>query len=364
MNPSSILNVDHNRVRRQANSRLLSSAGLLVHESASGRDALHRVIAFSPDVVLLVAKLPDIHTLDMCRQLRAHPGFSSLILLRNGLRDGIPDGIHDGREGGSPAGPDAWLPQRCADQPFLATVYTLLRLRKAAMAGQIVQQCHDEAEAFAFQACHDLEEPVRALAAFAYMIEQSPARLSADEKMFLEQAHAGIERLRRLFGTVLSYSQIPRDHKPPRRVDLNLAAHAAIHGLDNPANEIQLDGPLPLVLGNLSRLQQVFECLLSNAIRYRRPELPLLIRISAQDLGANETLVSVADNGVGIARQYHQTIFQPFKRLHGRDIPGSGMGLAICKRIVEAHQGRIWVESEPGRGATFYFSLIKATPDE
>jgi signal transduction histidine kinase len=89
-----------------------------------------------------------------------------------------------------------------------------------------------------------------------------------------------------------------------------------------------------------------------------------VIRIGAQEQLENRAVISVADNGVGIASQYHQLIFQPFKRLHGADIPGSGMGLTICKRIAEAHGGRIWVESEPGRGATFFFSLSKASPDQ
>src|SRR5712691_6167021 len=101
-----------------------------------------------------------------------------------------------------------------------------------------------------------------------------------------------------------------------------------------PAADIRIDEPLPAVSGNPTRLQQVFECLLTNAIQYRRPEQGIAIRIGARDHLANKTLISVADNGVGIAKQYHRDIFEPFKRLHGREIPGSGMGLAICKRIV------------------------------
>jgi signal transduction histidine kinase len=122
-----------------------------------------------------------------------------------------------------------------------------------------------------------------------------------------------------------------------------------------------VDGHLPLVTGNLARLQQVFQCLLTNAVQYRRPREPLVIRIGALDLTPNETAISVSDNGEGIAKQYHQVIFEAFKRLHGREIPGTGMGLAISKRIVEAHYGRMWVESEPDHGAKFFFSLPKAT---
>jgi len=134
--------------------------------------------------------------------------------------------------------------------------------------------------------------------------------------------------------------------------------------IQDAAAEIHVAEPLPRVSGNLTRLQQVFECLLTNAIQYRRAEQRVVIWIDARDHVANQTVISVTDNGAGIASRYHQMIFQPFKRLHGRETPGSGMGLAISKRIVEAHRCHMWVESEPGSGSTFFFSLVKATPGD
>jgi signal transduction histidine kinase len=97
--------------------------------------------------------------------------------------------------------------------------------------------------------------------------------------------------------------------------------------------------------------------LITNSIKYRQPGIPANIRISAEQRSPEEWLVSFEDNGIGIAQQHHQSIFVPFKRLHGRDIPGTGMGLALCRRIIAAHGGKIWVESALGQGAKFLFTL-------
>jgi signal transduction histidine kinase len=121
--------------------------------------------------------------------------------------------------------------------------------------------------------------------------------------------------------------------------------------------KVLVSGPLPGVWGHFPSLQQVIESLVGNAIKYRRPDTPLSIRIGAEPRSQEEWLISIEDNGTGIAPQHHASIFLPFKRLHGREIPGTGMGLALCRRIVGAHGGRIWVESSPGQGAKFRFTL-------
>jgi light-regulated signal transduction histidine kinase (bacteriophytochrome) len=125
---------------------------------------------------------------------------------------------------------------------------------------------------------------------------------------------------------------------------------------------IVTNDPLPTVRADQAQLVQVFQNLLANAIQYRGDEPPR-IHISAQDCGA-EWLLGVKDNGIGIDPRYAQYVFGVFKRLHGKERPGTGIGLAICQRIVERHGGRIWVESEPGQGATFFFTLPKAAARE
>jgi signal transduction histidine kinase len=121
--------------------------------------------------------------------------------------------------------------------------------------------------------------------------------------------------------------------------------------------DIQIQNPLPSALGDFSDLQQVIQCLVGNAINYRRSNTNLSITIGTRQGPTGECLIFVSDNGIGVAKEYQESIFAPFKRLHGPEIPGAGLGLAISKHIVEAHGGRIWVESEPGCGASFVLTL-------
>ena len=127
--------------------------------------------------------------------------------------------------------------------------------------------------------------------------------------------------------------------------------------VENSETEVRWEA-LPTVLGNPVQLVHLFQNLIGNSIKYRS-ERPPRIEISARPEGA-QWKIAVQDNGIGIAPEYHQKIFGLFKRLHGRDIPGNGIGLALCQKIVERHGGRIWVESEPGHGATFFVLLHQA----
>jgi light-regulated signal transduction histidine kinase (bacteriophytochrome) len=159
---------------------------------------------------------------------------------------------------------------------------------------------------------------------------------------------------------VLSYAGITRDHGP--RVPTNLNDSLAV-AIDNLSERIATSGamvdagPLPTVMGDTMQLSWVFQNLIANSIKYRSPDTPLHIEIRAEPEGPNGWRIRVCDNGIGIAGEYHRKVFQPFKRLHGPEIPGNGIGLAFCLRIIEAHCGRIWVESHEGHGATFYFTL-------
>ena len=139
---------------------------------------------------------------------------------------------------------------------------------------------------------------------------------------------------------------------------VNWAVANLADSIDATGTRLEVSGELPSVIGDFSRLGQVFQNLLSNAIKYRNPgEEPLEVRIRAEKSDAVSWKVMVADTGPGIEAQYQEKIFAPFKRLHGPEIPGSGIGLALCRRVIEAHGGRIWVESEPGRGATIAMTL-------
>lgn len=185
-------------------------------------------------------------------------------------------------------------------------------------------------------------------------------KLDQEAAEFIGFAVDGANRMQRLINDLLMYSRVGTRGKPFEPTD----SHAALgHALANlgPAIEesqaIVTNDDLPFVLGDDVQLVQLFQNLVGNAIKFRRPEEPPRIHVSARRDGAWWTF-SVRDNGIGIGAEFFARLFAVFQRLHGRDeYPGTGIGLAICKRIVERHGGRIWVESEPGKGSTFRFTL-------
>jgi len=257
---------------------------------------------------------------------------------------------------------------------LIATVRSLLRIRsaerEAAAANQrldILRQelkrSHNEFQQFALHASHDFQEPLRSISAFIELMHQEGSgTLSGEQNIYLEHILAGTQRLRRLLDYMLRYSQVA--HENPRScgmVQLKSVTDGALRNLSDAIRDTQaqvaVNGPLPTVWGHFPSLQQLVESLLGNAIKYRRTNTPLSIRVGAEKCSQEEWLISIEDNGIGIAPQHHASIFLPFKRLHGREIPGTGMGLALCRRIVGAHGGRIWVESSPSRGAKFLFTL-------
>jgi light-regulated signal transduction histidine kinase (bacteriophytochrome) len=159
---------------------------------------------------------------------------------------------------------------------------------------------------------------------------------------------------------LLTYTQAGRLDRPETPEDASVALNGALANLDGAIRTScarVISEPLPSVRVHATQLQQLFQNLVGNAIKYRRPETPPVINVKAQRDGEN-WLFCVRDNGLGIEAEYKERIFGLFKRLHtGDEYSGTGIGLAICQRIVERHQGRIWVESEPGKGSTFKFTL-------
>jgi PAS domain S-box-containing protein len=217
-----------------------------------------------------------------------------------------------------------------------------------------------ELEHFAYAASHDLQEPLRMIAGYTQLLARRyRGKLDNDADQFLQYTIEGTERLQALIRDLLSYSRVGRgdaDHEP---VDLEECAQASLANLQAAIGEngaqVELE-PLPVVRGRRSQLIQLFQNLIGNAVKYRRDDPPL-VRVSAERRG-DEWLFAVRDNGIGIGPEYRDQVFELFRRLHGRSqYSGTGIGLAICKKIVESHGGRIWVGSEAGPGTTFEFTL-------
>jgi signal transduction histidine kinase len=232
-------------------------------------------------------------------------------------------------------------------------------LREHAMR---LYRANEALEQFAFAASHDLQEPLRNIAIYSELFKSRyAANLSGEAKMFLETIMEGAQRMTTLVTDLLEYAQIDRPGDPPAVAD---GEDVLARVLRNLARSMQETGAtitsdvLPSVPIKAFHLEQLLQNLIGNALKYRKNEDPPCVHVSAEQL-ADRWHFAVRDNGIGIAPEYHALIFGVFKRLHSdrHEYSGTGMGLAICQRIVERYGGRIWVESEVGHGATFHFTL-------
>ena len=220
-------------------------------------------------------------------------------------------------------------------------------------------QLNADLERFAYAASHDLQEPLRSIASFTELMARRP---TTDEQTreYIRLIQSGVTRLETLIRDLLTYSQLSQNGGLDAIVDLREVLGETLFNLQASINEtsatVSADG-LPAVPGRRGQLVQLFQNIIGNAIKYRS-ERPPHIQISARPSEKNTWLFALRDNGIGIDMQYAELIFGVFKRLHsGREYPGTGIGLATCKRIVEIHRGTIWVESQAGEGSTFYFRL-------
>ncbi|HWB83075.1 MAG TPA: ATP-binding protein [Bryobacteraceae bacterium] len=219
-----------------------------------------------------------------------------------------------------------------------------------------------EMEAFAYAAAHDLREPLRTIAAFSELLKLPQSEV--ERAQCVDIIIGGVNRISALLDGLLTFTRLEFT-EADQEIELQHVVQQAMGNLERAirsSDAVVEVGTLPAVQANEPLLVEVFQNLIGNAIRYRDSSPPL-IRITSEEWD-HAWVVKVSDNGIGIAPQYHERIFGLFKRLHGRDVPGTGIGLAVCKKIVEGLGGRIWVDSEPGLGATFCFTIIrKASPD-
>jgi PAS domain S-box-containing protein len=222
-------------------------------------------------------------------------------------------------------------------------------------------------EQFAYITSHDLQEPLRNISLFSQLLARRYAdRLNPDEESMIRVITSSVERMNLLIRDLLAYSRVGNVDAAPRNpVDLKETVEWARGNLTAKIAEsraiVEVD-PLPTIHGDRVQMVQVFQNLIDNAIKYAGAAEPA-VRISAARVN-DDWQITVRDNGIGIDPRHHQQIFAIFKRLHGRDVPGTGIGLALAKRVVERHGGRIWVESNDGLGSAFTFTLPAiATPE-
>ncbi len=228
---------------------------------------------------------------------------------------------------------------------------------------EALERSNAELEQFAHIASHDLQEPLRMVASYTELMAQRyQGKLDEKADKYIRYALEGARRMQALLSDLLAYSRVSGRGKPLALVDAADVVEDAIANLRIAIREANAEvtrDALPTILADPVQLVQVFQNLIGNAIKFRDGGPPL-VHVSAERRG-QAWIFSVRDNGIGIAAEHQERIFDPFQRLHERDkYPGTGMGLTISKRIVDRHGGRVWVESEPGKGSCFHFSILEA----
>jgi two-component system, sensor histidine kinase and response regulator len=351
----SILNVDDYPPGLYARTKVLRQAGFDVIEATTGNQTLKLVSEHKPAVVLLDVNLPDMHGFEVCRRIRMNPALAAITILHISASS-----VQEHQQvSGLNTGADGYLLEPLDPAVLIATIKAYLRVRHAETA---LRRSNEDLERFAYRVTHELNEPLRTISMHAQLLEKElTGTLHHDALKSFQFMQDGVRRMRAFIDDLLRYSQSTHSGNDVRLLDLGAVLAEVLTSLGAAIEESGAKvthDPLPVLIADL-RIEHVLQNLISNAIKYRRKGVAPEIHVSAR-LEDETWFFSVRDNGIGIEPQYQEAIFQVFHRLHGKDIPGTGVGLALAKKIVETSAGKMWVESESGVGSTFFFTVHQA----
>jgi len=358
----SVLVVDDSPTTLSVLDQLLSRAGYRVRTAAAGEQALQLARSSPPDLVLMDVRMPGMDGFQVCRLLKADPATAQApVIFITGAVD------LEARIAGFQAGAADHLGKPFDRTELLARIgvhLALVRARRVAEArSQALARSNEELGRFAYVVSHDLQEPLRMMSAYASLLaKRYRGRLDADADEFIGFMVDGAARMKALIDEILAYSRVGTRGLRLQAVPAEEPLAAALANLRVPLDEASARverEALPAVVADPTQLAQVFQNLVGNALKFRS-QAPPAIRVSAVRQ-EDRWRFAVQDNGIGIPAGDLQRVFEVFQRLHGRDaIPGHGVGLAICKKVIERHGGTIWAESAPGQGTTIYFTLAAA----
>ena len=366
--PRTILIVDDMPANLDVLTNHLEQQGYVTVVAQGGEECIERATFVQPDLIMLDVMMPSIDGFETCRRLKAMPGTRDIpVIFMTALTD-----TGDKLTGFGVGGVD-YVTKPLDGAEVLARIdthLTLHELRKTLQAQndrletEIAARRETEAalirsnvelEQLAYVASHDMQEPLRMVASYLQLIAQRyRGQLDADADEFIGYAVDGAKRMQALINDLLAYSRVGTKARPFQSTDCNEIVGIALENLSLAIRES--GARLPTVMGDPSQLLQLFQNLIGNALKFKRGD-PITVNIDAESAG-DAWRLSVCDNGIGIEPEYFERIFVMFQRLHGRaDYPGTGIGLAICKKIVERHGGVIAVESTVGAGTKFAFTI-------
>ena len=371
-----VLVVEDERTQRMILRAALERDGFEVEEAVDGLDGLRVFDSLRPDIVLLDVRMPGMDGFAACAALRRRPDAERLPILMLTILNDI-DSINRAYEAGATdfiTKPVAWpvLGHRLrymlrASEAFndLARSETELLHRVAERTSELnaanteLEAANSELEAFTYSVSHDLRSPLRAVRGFAAMLKSGARALNAGERELLEHIFSHTQHMSAMIDDLLRFSRISRGNDLSlERIDLASLAKRTIRNMhaDFPRTTIKVSA-LPVANCDAGLVQQVFENLIGNALKYSAKKDAPEVEIGMDESGG-ENVIFVRDNGVGFDMAQAPTLFGVFRRFHAEsDFPGTGVGLAIVKRVIDRHNGRVWAESAPGAGATFFFTL-------
>jgi signal transduction histidine kinase len=331
----------------------------VIHDVAYTEETFNqRIAACSYDVIVANYNLPQLHGTESIELLRQKGLDIPVILVTGPL--GETRAVECIKEGAA----DYVLKQHLARLPTaVRRALQEKRLRQEwRRAQEELMRSNRDLEQFAYVASHDLQEPLRMVAIFTQLLaERYSDKLDAEGKKYMQFVIGGAMRMQTMIEGLLTFSRLGQDGLKAKPTDCNQVVDQALRNLAGAVRDsgaVVTREDLPVIPADFGLLLQLFQNLIGNAMKFHRAEAPQ-VKVAAEDEGAH-WVFSVSDNGIGIAPEFAENIFVIFRRLHTREeYPGNGLGLAICKKVVEQHGGQIWVESEPGRGATFRFTLPK-----
>ncbi|HIK17614.1 MAG TPA: response regulator [Leptolyngbyaceae cyanobacterium M33_DOE_097] len=358
-----VLVVDDAPANLRVLSTMLTNRGFKVRKALTGSNAIASARAIPPDIILLDIRLSELNGYEICQILKSDPTTSQIPIIFISALNDVSDKLKAFESGGID-----YITKPFHEAEVLARVETQLRLQK--LQRQLIQRNSElrrsnrELEQFAYAVSHDLQQPLQSMVGFAkLLLMKHQADLDRTSYEYLQNIVQSGDRAYQLIQNLLSYAQVEQQNSGFGLVDCNQLLKQVLDNLQAAISEKNANitvATLPTVIANESQLSQLFQNLLTNAIKFVPPERSPLVHVMASKQN-HEWLFEIHDNGIGIGSQNFESIFGMFQRLHTEaEYPGTGIGLAICQKVVELHNGRIWVESQPDAGSTFYFTLSAA----